>query len=212
MTPPVVQSLGGALIVAVGACLAGLAPQPMLAGAGVRSPAGGTGVALASGVAGLLVYALFAAKGQVGVGCALGMAAACLAAIAVVDACVLQIPDLHVVVLAVLAFVGPLARDLPTVLTGAAVGGGLLWAVAEVFRRVRGETGLGFGDVKLMAALGALAGPVTVLWIVVCASILGAVWILGRNGWRMDRASPAPFAAAAAAPAVLFLALERLGP
>ncbi|MEI9964270.1 MAG: prepilin peptidase [Caulobacteraceae bacterium] len=166
----------------------------------------------ASAGAGLAVYTLFAARDQWSVGCALGVAAAFLAAIAVVDACALLIPDIHVAVLAVLAFVGPLALDLPTALAGAAVGGGLLWAVAEGFRRARGVIGLGLGDVKLMAAVGALAGPVTVLWIVVSASVLAAAWIIARNGWRFAQAPPAPFGAAAALPAVVLLAMEHLGP
>ena len=211
MTALRLDPLGGAAIVAAAACLAGLAPQRLLAGASARSPGGTLGAVVASGVSGLGVYALFAARGEWEVGCALGVATACLAAIALVDACVLLIPDLHVLVLAVLAFVGPLAIDVRTALVGALVGGGLLWLVAEAFRRVRGVQGLGFGDVKLMAALGALTGPVTVLWIVVAASILGALWIVGRNGWRIDGSGPAPFGAAAALAAVVFLTLGRLG-
>ena len=208
---PWLEPLGGALIVTVCACAAALAPQRMLAEANVRIPGSPASAAIAAGVAGLLVYALFAARGQWGVGCALGVVTACLAAMALVDACSLLIPDLHVVVLAVLAFVGPLAQGLPTALVGAAVGGGLLWGVAELFRRTRGVVGLGLGDVKLMAAVGALAGPVTVLWIIVSASVLGAIWIASRSGWRFDRATPAPFGTAAALPAVVFLALEHLG-
>jgi leader peptidase (prepilin peptidase)/N-methyltransferase len=211
MTPPGLGTLWGVVIVAACGCIAGLAPQRLMAGTPFRTSAWSAGAALASSVAGLGVYALFAARGEWGVGCALGVAAACLTAIALVDACVLLIPDLHILALAILAVVGPLALDLRTALIGAAVGGGLLLLVAEAFKRVRGVSGLGFGDVKLMAALGALAGPVTVLWIVVSASVLGAVWIIGRSGGRLDRTGPAPFGAAAALPAIVLLVLERLG-
>ncbi|WP_321341238.1 A24 family peptidase [Breoghania sp.] len=41
----------------------------------------------------------------------------------------------------------------------ALVGGGLLWAVAAIYRRFRGREGLGLGDIKLFAAAGAWLGP-----------------------------------------------------
>lgn len=44
-------------------------------------------------------------------------------------------------------------------LFGGAVCGGALWAVREVFYRLRGHDGLGFGDVKLAFAAGVLVGP-----------------------------------------------------
>jgi len=44
-------------------------------------------------------------------------------------------------------------------LVGAAVGGGGLWLVSVLYRRVRGVDGLGLGDAKLMLLVGALLGP-----------------------------------------------------
>src|SRR5262249_50851489 len=43
-------------------------------------------------------------------------------------------------------------------LIGAIVGGGLLWGVAEAYLRLRGVEGMGFGDVKMMAMVGAFLG------------------------------------------------------
>jgi leader peptidase (prepilin peptidase)/N-methyltransferase len=47
-------------------------------------------------------------------------------------------------------------------LVGALVGGGGLWLIAWLYRRIRGEDGLGLGDAKLMLLAGALLGPVAV--------------------------------------------------
>ena len=55
------------------------------------------------------------------------------------------------------AFGGAIGDGLASVvdaLARAAVAGGALWAVAAGYRRLRGVDGLGFGDVKLAAALG----------------------------------------------------------
>jgi len=58
---------------------------------------------------------------------------------------------------------------------GVIVGGGLLWGVAEAYLRFRGIEGLGFGDVKMMAMVGAFLGaPLTLLTIMI-GSLLGSV-------------------------------------
>jgi len=44
-------------------------------------------------------------------------------------------------------------------LLGVFIGGGLLWGVAEAYFRLRGIEGMGFGDVKMMAMVGALLAP-----------------------------------------------------
>jgi leader peptidase (prepilin peptidase)/N-methyltransferase len=60
-------------------------------------------------------------------------------------------------------------------LLGMIVGGGLLWGVAEAYLRVRGVEGMGFGDVKMMAMVGAFLGaPLTLLTIMI-GSLLGSV-------------------------------------
>jgi leader peptidase (prepilin peptidase)/N-methyltransferase len=60
-------------------------------------------------------------------------------------------------------------------LVGMVVGGGLLWAVAEAYLRLRGIEGMGFGDVKMMAMVGAFLGaPLTLLTIMI-GSLLGSI-------------------------------------
>jgi leader peptidase (prepilin peptidase)/N-methyltransferase len=60
-------------------------------------------------------------------------------------------------------------------LIGVAVGGGLLYAIAEGYYRIRGQEGLGMGDVKLLAMIGAFLGWKLVLLTLVFASFSGSV-------------------------------------
>lgn len=58
---------------------------------------------------------------------------------------------------------------------GAVAGGGLLWAVAEAYLRLRGIEGMGFGDVKMMAMVGAFLGAPLALLTIMLGSLLGSV-------------------------------------
>lgn len=60
-------------------------------------------------------------------------------------------------------------------LIGAAAGGGILLAIAEAYYRVRGEEGLGMGDVKMLAMIGAFLGWQLMLVTLVLASLLGSL-------------------------------------
>ncbi len=63
---------------------------------------------------------------------------------------------------------------LATSLAGAAAGYGSLWAVYWLFKLTTGKEGMGYGDFKLLGALGAWLGWQAVLPIVLFASVLGA--------------------------------------
>jgi leader peptidase (prepilin peptidase)/N-methyltransferase len=74
-------------------------------------------------------------------------------------------------------------------LIGIAGGGGILLAIAEVYYRVRGQEGLGMGDVKMLAMIGAFLGwPLMVLTLVLASfagSIVGVTLIAsGRGGMQ----------------------------
>ena len=74
-------------------------------------------------------------------------------------------------------------------LIGLIVGGGFLLAIAEAYYRVRGQEGLGMGDVKLLAMIGAFLGWKLVLLTLVFASftgsLVGGVMIAsGRGGMK----------------------------
>jgi leader peptidase (prepilin peptidase)/N-methyltransferase len=58
---------------------------------------------------------------------------------------------------------------------GAVVGGGLLWGVSEAYLRLRGIEGMGFGDVKMMAMVGAFLGAPLALLTIMIGSMLGSV-------------------------------------
>jgi leader peptidase (prepilin peptidase)/N-methyltransferase len=60
-------------------------------------------------------------------------------------------------------------------LIGILIGGGLPWALAEVYYRVRGVEGLGFGDVKMLAMIGAVLGWPLMLLTLLIASVSGAL-------------------------------------
>ena len=60
-------------------------------------------------------------------------------------------------------------------LLGAAVGSGLLLAVRAAYRRFRGVEGLGLGDVKMLAMVGAFTGPAGALLTVFLGSLAGSV-------------------------------------
>jgi leader peptidase (prepilin peptidase) / N-methyltransferase len=64
---------------------------------------------------------------------------------------------------------------LSTALIGAIAGYLSLWAVYWLFKLATGKEGMGFGDFKLLAALGAWLGWQAILPIVLGASVLGAV-------------------------------------
>ncbi len=69
---------------------------------------------------------------------------------------------------------------------GALLGGGSLWLIAEVYYRVRHEEGLGMGDVKMLAMIGAFIGwkltLVTLMMASIAGSVVGILLIAARRG------------------------------
>ncbi len=77
---------------------------------------------------------------------------------------------------------------------GAVVGYLALWSVFWVFKLVTGKEGMGYGDFKLLAALGAWCGVAGLLPIVLISASLGAVvgslWLAFKG---RDHGTPIPF-------------------
>jgi leader peptidase (prepilin peptidase)/N-methyltransferase len=75
-------------------------------------------------------------------------------------------------------------------LLGAAFGSFLLWSVAAIYKRVRGREGMGMGDVKMMAMVGAFLGVrgafLTILLGTLLGTIVGVTFIVSlyAAGWR----------------------------
>ncbi len=83
---------------------------------------------------------------------------------------------------------------LPEAVIGAAAGYLSLWSVYWLFKLVTGKEGMGFGDFKLLAALGAWLGWKMLLPIILLSSLVGALVgialiVLARRG----REIPIPF-------------------
>ncbi len=77
---------------------------------------------------------------------------------------------------------------------GAAAGYLSLWSVYHLFRLCTGKEGMGYGDFKLLAALGAWLGWRMLLPIVLCSAAVGAMVgitliLIGKRG----RGVPIPF-------------------
>jgi leader peptidase (prepilin peptidase)/N-methyltransferase len=83
---------------------------------------------------------------------------------------------------------------LSSAVIGAIAGYLSLWTVYWLFKLVRGKEGMGYGDFKLLAAIGAWLGWPMLPQVVLVSSVLGAVggiaMIVARG---RDRASPLPF-------------------
>jgi len=71
---------------------------------------------------------------------------------------------------------------------GAAAGYLVLWTVNAIFRAVRGIEGMGYGDFKMTAAVGAILGWRELLMVILISSLVGLVFgvvqmLAARRGW-----------------------------
>ena len=92
-------------------------------------------------------------------------------------------------------------------LLGLVVGAGTVYAVSGLWRLLRGQWGMGFGDVMLMGMIGAYLGPWGVPAVLCGGALLGTVWLLASGRGRLDPGAKLPFGtflAAAAAPLALW--------
>jgi leader peptidase (prepilin peptidase) / N-methyltransferase len=70
---------------------------------------------------------------------------------------------------------GRLPVDLHSSVIGAIAGYLSLWSVYQLFKLLTGKEGMGYGDFKLLAALGAWLGWQMLLPIIICAAGVGAL-------------------------------------
>lgn len=103
--------------------------------------------------------------------------------------------------LAASVFVPP---GLTSSMLGALLGGGVLWAIAEIYMRVRGVEGMGMGDVKMLGMIGAFLGAPLMGLTLVLASFAGALTgVALMAAGRGDLQRRLPFGTFLAAAAVL---------
>jgi leader peptidase (prepilin peptidase)/N-methyltransferase len=120
-----------------------------------------------------------------------------LVALAVIDFDTQLLPDAITLPLLWLGLLASLAgwfTDSHSAILGAAFGYLSLWVVFHGFRLLTGKEGMGFGDFKLFALLGAWLGwqhlPQIILLSAVAGAVIGVLLILTRGH---DRQVPIPF-------------------
>jgi len=79
-------------------------------------------------------------------------------------------------------------------LLGILGGGGVLYGIAEAYYRIRGQDGLGMGDVKMLAMIGAFLGWPLMVLTLVFASFTGSIVGIGlMASGRGDMQAALPF-------------------
>ncbi len=96
--------------------------------------------------------------------------------------------------------------DLPSAVIGAVSGYLVLWSVYWLFKLATGKEGMGFGDFKLLAAIGAWLGWKILPLVILLSSLVGAIVgialiVLAKRG----REVPIPFGPYLAAAGVIAL-------
>jgi leader peptidase (prepilin peptidase) / N-methyltransferase len=134
-----------------------------------------------------------------------------LLVLAVIDARTQLLPDqltLPLLWLGLLVNAAELMVPLHDAVIGAAAGYLLLWAIFHGFRLLTGKEGMGYGDFKLLAAIGAWLGwqslPLVVLFASGVGAIVGLALIALRRQQRDMPMAFGPFLAAAGVLALLF--------
>ena len=130
-------------------------------------------------------------------GLAIMLCCAFLVALAFIDADTMLLPDdltLPLMWLGLLLNLNHYLAPLPDAVLGAAAGYVALWLIYWGFKLATGKEGMGYGDFKLMAALGAWLGWQALPFVLLSASALGAIvgiaLVLLR---RQERDQPIPF-------------------
>lgn len=128
-------------------------------------------------------------------------------AIIVIDLKYHLIPDLLNIYLAVVfLFTSIFQYNWTHWLFGGVVGFGVPFLVTILFYKIKGQIGLGGGDIKLFGALGLTLGPIGVLenifFSCFLGSLIGALLLLTK---RIDRKTPMPFG-----PFIVLVAIVQL--
>lgn len=120
-----------------------------------------------------------------------------LLALALADLRAFRLPDPLTLALAV--FGAALAwPDWAGALTGAIAGAGAFWAIRAGYAAVAGREGMGLGDVKLMAGIGAGLGWMALPWVALVAALAALAGTWARQALRgrpLRRTTRVPFGA-----------------
>lgn len=84
--------------------------------------------------------------------------------------------------------------DLKSAVIGAIAGYLILWSIYWLFKLITGKEGMGYGDFKLLAAIGAWFGWQLLPAVILLSSVLGAVIGIGLITFaKRGRETPMPF-------------------
>lgn len=72
-------------------------------------------------------------------------------------------------------FSSPITATIFDSLIGVAIGSGTLWIVNNIWYRIREVEVVGFGDIKMMAMIGAYLGILNTIGVLLIGMILGAI-------------------------------------
>ncbi len=151
-------------------------------------------VELTTGLLGLLVAYQFDASWQTA---ALLLFTYFLVALTLIDMDEYLLPDsltLPLIWIALIANSFALFTTLESAVYGAIAGYLSLWSIYWIFKLLTGKEGMGYGDFKLLAAIGALLGWQALPVVILLSSVVGAVMgILGIMIMGRDKNIPIPF-------------------
>lgn len=127
-----------------------------------------------------------------------------LVAISMIDADTQLIPDSIVLPLLWVGLLMSLFHPMPdsdtlfiaprNAIVGAIAGYLSLWSVYQLFKLLTGKEGMGYGDFKLLAALGAWLGWQQLPMIILMSAVVGAIVGIGMMVFRgHERSTPIPF-------------------
>ena len=120
-----------------------------------------------------------------------------LIALSLIDAKTMLLPDnmtIPLLWLGIAVNYQNLFVDLESSVLGAMFGYLFLWGLFHIFRLVTGKEGMGYGDFKILAAIGAWGGwqilPFTIFTSSLLGSVFGILWMLIQ---RKKESQPIPF-------------------
>jgi leader peptidase (prepilin peptidase) / N-methyltransferase len=87
----------------------------------------------------------------------------------------------------------PLFTDLHSSVVGAVAGYLSLWTVYQLFKLITGKEGMGYGDFKLLAAIGAWLGWQKLPLVILLSAVVGSVVGVGLIAGGRSRHVPIPF-------------------
>ena len=145
----------------------------------------------------LLAVAAIVAFGATAKGAAACLLLWTLLALTMIDADTQYLPDdltLPLLWAGLLVNLGGVFTPLSSAVIGAVAGYLTLWSIYWLFKLIRGKEGMGYGDFKLLAALGAWLGWTMLPLIVLLSSAVGAVIGLALIAFKgRDHELPIPF-------------------